>query len=177
MIMFSIKNCNGILEGAAQVVKLFGDEPFTPDKYNAARGKGRSVAETLFNHNIIKVVGKAPVYVTYGPNPRRTTPYVTNRAGELLMKYEEYRELPMAAKEALITANGGEELGIHYDRNDITICYQDTYAFNASGYQKYLQEVSANLLSQIESKKQEVLKMEDCFDKVVKAFQANAMKL
>lgn len=58
MIMFSIKNCNGILEGAAQVVKLFGDEPFTPDKYNAARGKGRSVAETLFNHNIIKVVAK-----------------------------------------------------------------------------------------------------------------------
>lgn len=64
-------------------------------------------------------------------------------------------------------------VGIHYDRSDITICYRDTFAFNASGYQ----EVYTNLLFQIESKKQEVLKMEDCFSKVVKAFQANAMKL
>ena len=177
MIMFSIKNCNSVLEGAAQVVKLFGDKPFTSDKYDAARGKGRSKAETLFNHNIIKVVGKAPVYDTNWPRCRETAPYVTNRAGELLMKYKEYRELPVAAKEALIAANGGEELGIHYDRSDITICYRDTFAFNASGYQEYLQEVYTNLLFQIESKKQEVLKMEDCFGKVVKAFQANAMKL
>lgn len=177
MIMFSIKNCNSVLEGAAQVVKLFGDKPFTSDKYDAARGKGRSKAETLFNHNIIKVVGKAPVYITYGPKCGKPIPYVTNQVGELLMRYNEYRELPIIAKEALIAANGGEELGIHYDRNDISICSQDTYAFNASGYQEYLQEVSANLLSQIESKKQEVLKMEDCFSKVVKAFQANAMKL
>lgn len=177
MIMFSIKNCNSILEGAAQVVQLFGDKPFTSDKYDAARGKGRSKAETLFNHNIIKVVGKAPVYVTYGPKCGKPIPYVTNQAGELLMRYNEYRKLPIIAKEALIAANGGEELGIYYDRNDISICSQDTYAFNASGYQEYLQEVSANLLSQIESKKQEVLKMEDCFGKVVKAFQANAMKL
>lgn len=177
MIMFSIKNCNSVLEGAAQVVKLFGDKPFTPDKYDAARGKGRSKAETLFNHNIIKVVGKELAYDTWGPNPRKTTPYVTNRAGELLMKYAEYRELPVAAKEALISANGGKELGIHYDRSDIYIYHRDTYAFNASGYQEYLQEVYTNLLFQIESKKQEVLKMEDCFGKVVKAFQANAMKL
>lgn len=177
MIMFSIKNCNSVLEGAAQVVKLFGNGSFTPDKYDAARGKGRSVAETLFNHNIIKVVGKAPVYVTCGPNPRKTTPYVTNRAGELLMKYEEYRKLPLAAKEAIIAANGGEELGIHYDRNDITICYQDTYAFNASGYQEYLQKVYTNLLFQIESKKQEILKMEDCFGKITEALKINATRL
>ena len=177
MIMFSIKNCNSILEGAAQVLKLFGNEPFTFDKYNAARGKGRAVAETLSNHNIIKVVGKAPVYDTNGPRCRQIAPYVTNRAGELLMKYEEYRKLPVAAKEALVVANGGEELGIHYDRCDITILYRETYAFNASGYQEYLQEVYTNLLFQIESKKQEVLKMEDCFGKVVEAFQINATRL
>lgn len=177
MIMFSIKNCNSVLEGAAQVVKLFGNEPFTPDKYDAARGKGRSKAETLFNHNIIKAVGKAPVYVTYAPKCRETVSYVTNRAGELLMKYEEYRKLPLAAKEAIIAANGGEELGLRYDRSDITICYRDTYAFNASGYQEYLQEVYTNLLSQIESKRQEILKMKDCLDKVVEAFSANEMKL
>lgn len=175
--MFSIKNCNSILEGAAQVVRLFGDKPFTSDKYDAARGKGRSVAETLFNHNIIKVVGKAPVCVTYGPNPKTTAPYVMNQAGELLMKYKEYRELPIIAKEALIAANGGEELSIHYDRDDINICSQNTYAFNPSGYQEYLQEVYTKLLCQLESKKQEVLKMEDCLDKVTEAFKINAMRL
>lgn len=93
------------------------------------------------------------------------------------MKYAEYRKLPVAAKKALVIANGGEELGIRHDRTDITICYRETYAFNASGYQEYLQKVYTNLLFQLENKKQEVVKMEDCLDKVIEAFRANATKL
>lgn len=166
MIMLCMKNVLNVMEGAARVRGKFKGRRFTFSEYNNNRRRGSVALQTLVSLGIVGIVAEEKFTMEVETAYPKT--YVTNQTGEIIMKADDYEDLPESTKKLLIKTNGGIELNTIEKNTEEIESKRFFYAYDADEYQNYLRHVHTALEFKIMNKEQELDNLKTNLDIVEK---------
>ena len=166
--MTRIESAEKITNAMRILEKEKGNEVFTAKEYKQF-GKNMPSLQTLRDKYLIKV-NNSETFTKTIPNSSSEC-YVYNNKNQVVMKWNEYKNLSKIAQEALIKANDGEAFEIKCP-DEITItCKRYYYVADYDEMADFARRERKYFLAKKEEKEQELIEINNKIEKLEEIFK------
>ena len=166
--MTRIESAEKIVNAMRILEKEKGNKVFTAKEYKQF-GKNMPSLQTLRDKRLIKV-NNSETFTKTIPNSSSEC-YVYNNKKQVVIKWNEYKNLSKIAQEALIKANDGEAFEIKCP-DEITItCKRYYYVADYDGMADFAKREREYFLMKKEEKEQELIEINNKIEKLEEIFK------
>ena len=166
--MTRIESAEKITNAMRILEKEKGNKVFTAKEYKQF-GKDISSLQTLRDKRLVKM-NNSETFTKTIPNSSSEC-YVYNNKNQVVMKWNEYKNLSKIAQEALIKANDGEAFGIKCP-DEITItCKRYYYVADYDEMADFAKREREYFLAKKEEKEQELIEINNKIEKLEEIFK------
>ena len=166
--MTRIESAEKITNAMRILEKEKGNNAFTAKEYKQF-GKNISSLQTLRDKRLIKV-NNSETFTKTIPNSSSEC-YVYNNKKQVVMKWNEYKNLSKIAQDALIKANDGEAFEIKCPDEIIITCKRYYYVADYDEMADFAKREREYFLTKKEEKEQELIEINNKIEKLEEIFK------
>ena len=166
--MTRIESAEKITNAMKVLKKEKGNEVFTAREYKQF-GKNMPSLQTLRDKRLVKM-NNSETFTKTIPNSSSEC-YVYNNKKQVVMKWNEYKNLSKIAQEALIKANDGEAFEIKCPDEIIITCKRYYYVADYDEMADFAKREREYFLAKKEEKEQELIEINNKIEKLEEIFK------